>query len=236
MRPLTARRPKVMLPVGKPPDDGTPRACGPGCGYNRVCFCGRVRGAWKSGATSATGRASGFTSRMPRSVSRWAPPMPSFPHRIFVTGPFLAVNGDMILTRATDIARMTQIPAPCMGTSTTDHPGDFGVVIVENNLVTALEEKSKQPKSSTINAGAYLFTPAIFELLARVSLSSRGELGLTDALNILIGDHRLRAVPSRHGWTSAIPGTCSMQMRPSLQVFLRRIRELSKKGCICQVR
>ena len=104
------------------------------------------------------------------------------------------MNGDMIVTSA-DIARMTQIPAPCMGTSTTDHPGDFGVVIVENELVTALEEKSKQPKSNIINAGAYLFTPAIFDLLAQVGLSSRGELELTDALNVLIGDHRLRAVP-----------------------------------------
>jgi bifunctional UDP-N-acetylglucosamine pyrophosphorylase/glucosamine-1-phosphate N-acetyltransferase len=112
----------------------------------------------------------------------------------FVTGPFLAMNGDMILTSA-DITRMIRTPAPCMGTSTTDHPRDFGVVLVENGLVTALEEKSKQPQSDIINAGAYLFTTEIFDLLARVGLSSRGELELTDALNVLIGEHRLRAVP-----------------------------------------
>jgi bifunctional UDP-N-acetylglucosamine pyrophosphorylase/glucosamine-1-phosphate N-acetyltransferase len=111
-----------------------------------------------------------------------------------VTGPFLVMNGDMILT-STDIARIIRTPAPCMSTSTTDHPGDFGVVLVENDLVTALEEKSKQPKSNTIHAGAYLFTPEIFDLLAQVGLSSRGELELTDALQLLIGEHRLRAVP-----------------------------------------
>jgi UDP-N-acetylglucosamine diphosphorylase / glucose-1-phosphate thymidylyltransferase / UDP-N-acetylgalactosamine diphosphorylase / glucosamine-1-phosphate N-acetyltransferase / galactosamine-1-phosphate N-acetyltransferase len=111
-----------------------------------------------------------------------------------VTGPFLVMNGDMILT-SEDIARITQTPAPCMSTSTTDHPGDFGVVLVENDLVTVLEEKSKQPKSHTINAGAYLFTLEIFDLLAQVGLSSRGELELTDALLMLIGEHRLRAVP-----------------------------------------
>jgi bifunctional UDP-N-acetylglucosamine pyrophosphorylase/glucosamine-1-phosphate N-acetyltransferase len=111
-----------------------------------------------------------------------------------VTGPFLVMNGDMILT-STDITRIIRTPAPCMSTSTTDHPGDFGVVLVENDLVTALEEKSKQPKSNTINAGAYLFTPEIFDLLAQVGLSSRGELELTDALQLLIGEHRLRAVP-----------------------------------------
>jgi bifunctional UDP-N-acetylglucosamine pyrophosphorylase/glucosamine-1-phosphate N-acetyltransferase len=112
----------------------------------------------------------------------------------FITGPFLVMNGDMILT-STDIARIIRTPAPCMSTSTTDHPGDFGVVLVENDLVTALEEKSKQPKSNIINAGAYLFTPEIFDRLAQVGLSSRGELELTDALQMLIGEHRLRAVP-----------------------------------------
>ena len=81
-------------------------------------------------------------------------------------------------------------------------------------MVMALEEKSKQPKSNIINAGAYLFTQEIFDLLARVGLSSRGELELTDALNILIGEHRLRAVPPRHGWTLDIR-IYSMLTRPS---------------------
>ena len=48
-----------------------------------------------------------------------------------------------------------------MSTSTTDHPQDYGVVVVENGLVTALEEKSKHPQSNQINAGAY-FSLRIF--------------------------------------------------------------------------
>jgi bifunctional UDP-N-acetylglucosamine pyrophosphorylase/glucosamine-1-phosphate N-acetyltransferase len=110
-----------------------------------------------------------------------------------VTGDFLALNGDMILSCA-DISKIIQAPAPCMGTSTTDHPGDFGVVLVENNRITSLEEKSKVPKSDIINAGAYHFTPEIFDLLTGVGLSSRGELELTDALGALIGRQELRAV------------------------------------------
>jgi bifunctional UDP-N-acetylglucosamine pyrophosphorylase/glucosamine-1-phosphate N-acetyltransferase len=111
-----------------------------------------------------------------------------------ITGPFIAMNGDMILAPA-DIARMINSPVPSMGTSTTDHPGDFGVVLVENDLVTSLEEKSRHPKSTIINAGAYTFAPDIFELLAGVGLSARGELELTDALGILIARHTLGAVP-----------------------------------------
>jgi bifunctional UDP-N-acetylglucosamine pyrophosphorylase/glucosamine-1-phosphate N-acetyltransferase len=114
--------------------------------------------------------------------------------RDLVTGPFLAMNGDMILSSA-DIARMINVPGPAMGTSTTDHPGDFGVVLVQSGRVISLEEKSKHPKSSIINAGAYTFTPEIFELLAGVGISARGELELTDALGVLIARHELGAVP-----------------------------------------
>jgi bifunctional UDP-N-acetylglucosamine pyrophosphorylase/glucosamine-1-phosphate N-acetyltransferase len=48
--------------------------------------------------------------------------------------------------------------------------------------VTGLEEKSKQPQSALINAGAYLFSPDIFDAVDRVQTSGRGELELTDAL------------------------------------------------------
>ena len=193
MRPLTARRPKVMLPVA-----------------NRPMMEHLVLAARDAGITEFV-LVVGYGEREVRSHfgdgSRFGIHISYAPQRQqmgtadalrsaqdLVTGPFLAMNGDMILT-SDDITRIIRIPAPCMCTSTTDHPGDFGVVIVENDLVTALEEKSKQLKSSTINAGAYLFTPDIFDLLARVSLSSRGELELTDALSILIGERRLRAIP-----------------------------------------
>lgn len=80
-----------------------------------------------------------------------------------------------------------------MGISTTDHPGDYGVVLVENGVVTSLEEKSKNPKSNQINAGAYLFSPDIFEAIDKIHPSTRGELELTDALNGLIEKKVLQA-------------------------------------------
>ncbi len=48
--------------------------------------------------------------------------------RDLVKGPFLLLNGDMIL-KTNDIADMCRQGAPCMGISTTDHPGDYGVVL-----------------------------------------------------------------------------------------------------------
>jgi bifunctional UDP-N-acetylglucosamine pyrophosphorylase/glucosamine-1-phosphate N-acetyltransferase len=112
--------------------------------------------------------------------------------RDLITGPFLLLNGDMIL-KTTDIAKLCTCQIPCMSTSTTDHPQDYGVVVVENGMVTALEEKSKNLQSSQINAGAYLFSPDIFDYIDRVQTSSRGELELTDALLYYIWEKKLTA-------------------------------------------
>jgi len=80
-----------------------------------------------------------------------------------------------------------------MSTSTTDHPQDYGVVVVENGLVTILEEKSKPLRSDQINAGAYFFSMDIFDYVDRVQTSSRGELELTDALFEYIREKKLTA-------------------------------------------
>ena len=118
---------------------------------------------------------------MPRSDNSVEQLMPCDLHVILSTGPFLLLNGDMIL-KTTDIADLCTCHTPCMSTSTTDHPKDYGVVLVENDLVTTLEEKSKHLRSNQINAGAYFFSPDIFDVVDRVQTSSRGEFELTDAL------------------------------------------------------
>ncbi|HVP96566.1 bifunctional sugar-1-phosphate nucleotidylyltransferase/acetyltransferase [Methanoregula sp.] len=193
MRPLTARRPKVMLPVANRPMMEHLVLAARDAGIRDFVF---VVGYGEREVRSHFGDGSRFGIHV-----RYAPQRQQAgtadalrSAQDLVSCPFLALNGDMILSSA-DIIHMMKTPAPCMGTSTTDHPWDFGVVLVENDRVTSLEEKSKRPKSNTINAGAYHFTPDIFDLLAGVSLSSRGELELTDALGIIIGSKRLGAVP-----------------------------------------
>jgi bifunctional UDP-N-acetylglucosamine pyrophosphorylase/glucosamine-1-phosphate N-acetyltransferase len=98
-----------------------------------------------------------------------------------------------MILKSTDIANLSKCRAPCMSISTTDHPGDYGAVMVENDLVTGLEEKSNHPQSSLINAGAYLFSQDIFDAVDRVQNSSRGELELTDALFDYIVEKKLTA-------------------------------------------
>jgi bifunctional UDP-N-acetylglucosamine pyrophosphorylase/glucosamine-1-phosphate N-acetyltransferase len=112
--------------------------------------------------------------------------------RDLITGPFLVLNGDMILKKE-DIAALCREKPSCMSICTSDHPQDYGVVLTENGIIVSLEEKTKQPRSNLINAGAYLFSPDIFDLIDRVHPSPRGELELTDALAKLIDDRKLHA-------------------------------------------
>ncbi|HJJ30812.1 MAG TPA: sugar phosphate nucleotidyltransferase [Methanocorpusculum sp.] len=110
----------------------------------------------------------------------------------FVKDTFLMLNGDMLLDTE-DLQHLVRMKAPVMAVSTTTHPQDFGVVTLSGKKISSLEEKSLHPKSDIINAGAYLFDAGIFELLKKVSPSTRGEYELTDALAEYIAANTLSA-------------------------------------------
>jgi len=193
MRPLTAKRPKVMLPLANRPmmehlilaarDSGiTDFILVVGYGEREIRKHFGDGSGLGINVMYAPQRHQNGTADAVRSV------------RDLVTGPFLLMNGDMILKSA-DIAAFCKCKTPCMAISTTDHPGDYGVVLVEDGRITSLEEKSKQPKSNLINAGAYLFLTDIFDRIDQVIPSTRGELELTDALAGLITERKLGSYP-----------------------------------------
>ncbi|NMB79944.1 MAG: NTP transferase domain-containing protein [Methanomicrobiales archaeon] len=191
MRPLTAKRPKVMLPLA-----------------NRPMMEHLVLAARDAGVTDfifVVGYGEREIRRHFGDGGRWGIRIQYAPQRHqhgtadavkaareLVTGRFLVLNGDMIL-KTEDLVHLSQKPGSCMSVSTTDHPQDFGVVLEEDGLITSLEEKSANPRSNLINAGAYLFSPDIFDLIDQVRPSPRGELELTDALAVLIARKQLLA-------------------------------------------
>jgi len=191
MRPLTAKRPKVMLPLANRPMMEHLVLAARDAGISKFVFVvgygeREIRKYFDDG--SRWGITIEYASQRHQSGTADAVKT----SRDLVSGPFLVMNGDMVLTQQ-DIADLCRKTAPCMSTSTTDHPRDFGVVLVENGMVTSLEEKSPKPKSNLINAGAYLFSPEIFDYIDNVRPSPRGELELTDALSVLIAEKRLHA-------------------------------------------
>lgn len=191
MRPLTAKRPKVMLPLVNRPMLEHLVIAARDAGINDFVFVvgygeREIRrhfgdgSAWGIHVNYAPQRQQNGTADAVRAA------------RELVTDTFLVLNGDMIL-KSEDIANLARGSSPCMAVSTTDHPQDYGVVLTENSLITSLEEKSQKPKSNLINAGAYLFDTDIFGMIDCVKPSPRGELELTDALTELIARKMLHA-------------------------------------------
>lgn len=192
MRPLTGSRPKVMLPVANHPmlehlicavrDAGI---------IEFILVVGYEEAAVRQyfGDGSRLGiRIHYVTQKRQRGTGDAV--ISSRPH---LKGLFLLLNGDMILS-VDDIRKIVSHSAPALGVCPSDHPQDFGVVTIENDKVTGLEEKTDTPQSNLINAGIYLFNPDIFLHLEKITPSPRGELELTDALIPFIVDKSLSAV------------------------------------------
>ena len=136
MRPLTAKRPKVMLPLANRPMMEHLILAARDAGITEFVFVvgygeREIRGHFGDG--SAFGIHIRYASQ--RQQRGTADALRSA-HDL-VTGPFILLNGDMIL-KSTDIAGLCTCRAPCMSISTTDHPEDYGAVMVEHDRVTAL--------------------------------------------------------------------------------------------------
>lgn len=180
MRPLTAKRPKVMLPLANRPMAGHLLCAARQAGITEFVFVvgyqeQEVRDYFRDGSNLGV-RIRYVTQRHQRGTADAllaAEPL--------IDGPFLMLNGDMVIL-ARDIAGIMEKTPPCIGIYQSDHPWDYGVIGMQGDIVTRLEEKSDKPKSNLINAGMYFFSPRIFSLLKEVATSPRGEYELTDAL------------------------------------------------------
>lgn len=87
-------------------------------------------------------------------------------------------------------------------------PNRFGVAIIQDGKVIRLVEKPKDFISDLALVGVYAFTPAIFDAIDRLVPSGRGELEITEGLQLLIDDGRTVNYAQIEGWwkDTGIPG------------------------------
>jgi len=193
MRPLTASRPKVMLPLANRPILEHLLVAARDAGISDFTL---VVGYREREVRSCFGNGERLGIRI-----RYVPQR----HQLgtgdalracegLVSGPFLLLNGDMV-TGTGDLRALAARKPGVIGVARSPHPEDFGTVRMEGDRIVELAEKVPKPPSDLINAGAYLLDPRIFDLLESIGPSERGEYEITDALSVLIREGRVTGYP-----------------------------------------
>ncbi|WP_435127651.1 bifunctional sugar-1-phosphate nucleotidylyltransferase/acetyltransferase [Halobaculum sp. D14] len=190
MRPLTAHRPKPMLPVGDRPLVAHTADAAVAAGASRLVFvvgyeAADVRdhfgdeyaGVPVDYATQTEQRGTADAVRAARGRLDDAP--------------FVVLNGDDLY----DPASLESLyrSAPAVGAFRVDDPRPYGVFDVDGDVVTGVTEKPDDPPSSLVNIGAYAF-PAAAQQWLDVEESSRGERELTDVLARVVDNCDVRAI------------------------------------------
>ena len=84
-----------------------------------------------------------------------------------------------------------------------DNPSKFGVAYIDNEdslKIKNIIEKPKNPTSNLAVIGVYFLTPKIFGIIDNLKPSSRGELEITDALQLLMDKGNKIAYDIVTGW------------------------------------
>lgn len=193
MRPLTANRPKVMLPVaGKPLlEQIVIRA--KDAGIDSFVF---VVGYGQSSITSHFGDGSSTGVKIDYAVQD---KQLGTGHALQAAEKkaedrFLVLNGD-VLPDTDSLKELVGSKDNAVAAIKVDDPRRYGVFVEEDGCFKSVVEKSENPPSNLANAGIYHFHKSIFDAIRSAPLSPRGEYELTDGLNLLASRERIRIVP-----------------------------------------
>jgi len=106
-----------------------------------------------------------------------------------VDSAFLCMYGDIVLTKESVkelVEHHRKVKGSVMALTTVEDPRRYGSIITEAGVVRDIIEKPEVPESNTINAGAYVLEPTIFEAIAETKKSPRGEYEVTDSFKIMM--------------------------------------------------
>jgi dTDP-glucose pyrophosphorylase len=82
-----------------------------------------------------------------------------------------------------------------------EHPEKYGVLIEDgDDFLEKIIEKPKEFVGDLINAGLYKFTPEVFEKIAEIKKSPRGEYEITDVISLLSAEKRVKIKKIKDYW------------------------------------
>ena len=192
MRPLTSKRPKVMLPVcGKPILEQIVLRAKQAGAESFVFVVGYGADAVKShfGDGSYLGVRIDYAVQDQQLGTGHA----LLAAEAMAEDRFMVLNGD-VLPDAESLTSMTSIEGNAVAARRVPDPSRYGVFLEDSGYMKSVIEKSKTPPSDLANAGIYLFDREIFDALKKTGMSKRGEYELTDGLNALASKEKIKII------------------------------------------
>jgi UDP-N-acetylglucosamine diphosphorylase / glucose-1-phosphate thymidylyltransferase / UDP-N-acetylgalactosamine diphosphorylase / glucosamine-1-phosphate N-acetyltransferase / galactosamine-1-phosphate N-acetyltransferase len=101
---------------------------------------------------------------------------------------FILLNGDIffdkvIIKKMIEASKNYDGMIVCREVS---NPQSYGILETDKDRIVRIVEKPDNPKSNLANAGMYIFSGSIFDAIDKTALSERGELEITDSIQLLI--------------------------------------------------
>jgi len=193
MRPLTANIPKPLLPVaGRPFLEHNIEALKEGGIKDIILLVGwraqRIREHFGDG--KAFGVRIEYVEQKERLGTAHAIGMV----KDKVDAAFMCMYGDVVLTKESVkgmVEHHKKVKGSIMALTTVEDPKRYGVITVKDGVVTDIVEKPESPEANTVNAGAYILEPEIFDAISETKKSPRGEFEITDSFKKLMAKTHL---------------------------------------------
>ena len=118
--------------------------------------------------------------------------------------PFVMYLGDNLLKQGARplIEKFNDTNSDCVvGAAKVTEPSRYGVVVFsEDGSIVRFVEKPKEPISDWALIGVYVFNEKVFDAIKKIKPSWRGELEITDTIQILLTEKAKVIVQKVQGW------------------------------------
>lgn len=189
LRPLTFSKPKHLLPVAGTPILGWALQALRRCGVEQVAIVvghhGEAIRQYVGAGDAWDLQVEYLTQVQPLGIGHAV----SMARAFVGDEPFLVYLGDNLfedgiseLVRGFD----PDVADAALLLKAVEDPRQFGVAQVEGDRVTAVVEKPKAPPSDLAIVGVYAFKSSVFDAIASLEPSGRGEIEITDAIQSLV--------------------------------------------------
>lgn len=121
---------------------------------------------------------------------------------------FVSINGDNVLSdsikeHVNAFANGKEQSHILLFNTTIEEAQKAGVAVMENGKIARFIEKPKDPPSTLISTGVYMYTSDVFHIIRRLKPSQRGELEITDLHNHYLQHNSLQTSTISGDWLDA---------------------------------